>query len=134
MGMLVLLEVIHLHMEISGVDRNGEYLSNSWASTNANTLIPDTLNHFEVHCTFTPTDDSSANNDFYIQPERGSTDSYLIVISNIKVEEGNIATAWTPAVEDGIQSIETLYTLSSNRDIISEKVDGKDVEIENNKN
>lgn len=115
------------------VDRNGEYLSNSWASTSANTLIPDTLNHFEVHCTFTPTEGSSANNDFYIQPERGSTDSYLIVISNIKVEEGNIATAWTPAVEDGIQSIETLYTLSSNRDIISEKVDGKDVEIENNK-
>lgn len=56
----------------------------------------------------------STKDHLYIQPNRGLTDlpNYNVTISQIKLEVGNKATAWTPAPEDLTSQVDVEYYFS----------------------
>ncbi|NMF04578.1 beta strand repeat-containing protein [Clostridium beijerinckii] len=101
--------------------------TNKYANPSNN--LPNDSNYHKVVLYATTVSSWPSDNNLYIQPNRSQYDSACnVTVSNIKVEQGNLVTDWSPAPEDVDSSIASVkdyatQTINSNVSTINQTTD-----------
>ena len=90
--------------------------------------VEDTTDIYKVEVYITTPEIIKSTDKIYIQPNRMDATSVQVIIGELKLEEGNVATAWSPAPEDIDQQIED--TLNSAKTYTDSQITATEEKIE----